>query len=290
MQKKLNSRLIAIIGTTISIFGLAALADWQSIPYDPCTEYSPFHHPELLNVDTHVTNTTASNQSSEGEYCQNLSENEMNLVRMMGNLNISIHHKPDVRHNNSSVGLKCLRIKSCEVCDNEYHCIHYNLNSTDICLQHYESMHAHGTRLQHQKTAMNEYACGSTDTFPFLTCVSTEGGSEVSDPETKVEAVLLERVYPQSLLLVEYDMYEQVSETCESDTENACHWIPDSHITGKHCDDCQPICRSEYQILNFYQFWIGVLLFMGSIPIAKESSTTVLSDKVDKENQVYMKT
>ncbi len=28
--------------------GYALLTDWQAIPYDPCTEYSPFHHPELF--------------------------------------------------------------------------------------------------------------------------------------------------------------------------------------------------------------------------------------------------
>ena len=31
----------------MSIAGAALAADWQSLPGDPCTKLSPFHHPEL---------------------------------------------------------------------------------------------------------------------------------------------------------------------------------------------------------------------------------------------------
>jgi len=44
---KINSRIITILGIICSILGLAIMADWQSILYDPCTEYSLYHHPEL---------------------------------------------------------------------------------------------------------------------------------------------------------------------------------------------------------------------------------------------------
>ena len=44
---KLNSRITAIIGISASIIGAALMADWQSIGYDPCTQFSLFHHPDL---------------------------------------------------------------------------------------------------------------------------------------------------------------------------------------------------------------------------------------------------
>jgi len=44
---KMNSRIITILGIVFSVIGLTIMADWQSIPYDPCTEYSLYHHPEL---------------------------------------------------------------------------------------------------------------------------------------------------------------------------------------------------------------------------------------------------
>ena len=31
----------------MTVIGCILFADWQAIPYDPCTEYSPFHHPEI---------------------------------------------------------------------------------------------------------------------------------------------------------------------------------------------------------------------------------------------------
>jgi len=52
---KLNSRIITILGIIFSVIGLILMADWQSIPYDSCTEFSLFHHPELASD---VSNTS----------------------------------------------------------------------------------------------------------------------------------------------------------------------------------------------------------------------------------------
>ena len=50
MQRlRLNSRLITIIGVFSSMIGLILMSDWQSIPPDPCTDFSLYHHPELAN-------------------------------------------------------------------------------------------------------------------------------------------------------------------------------------------------------------------------------------------------
>ena len=52
---KFNSRIITILGITFSMIGLTLMADWQSIPYDRCTEVSLYHHPELTSG---VSNTS----------------------------------------------------------------------------------------------------------------------------------------------------------------------------------------------------------------------------------------
>ena len=50
MQKlKMNSRIIAIFGILCSMIGLTLMADWQSIPHDPCTDFSLYYHPEVEN-------------------------------------------------------------------------------------------------------------------------------------------------------------------------------------------------------------------------------------------------
>ena len=50
MQRlKLNSRIIAIFGIFITVVGLVLMADWQSIPHDPCTDFSLYHRPVIAN-------------------------------------------------------------------------------------------------------------------------------------------------------------------------------------------------------------------------------------------------
>ena len=50
MQKlKMNSRIIAIFGILCSMIGLTLMADWQSIPHDPCADFSLYYHPEVEN-------------------------------------------------------------------------------------------------------------------------------------------------------------------------------------------------------------------------------------------------
>ncbi|XP_064390131.1 uncharacterized protein LOC135338046 isoform X2 [Halichondria panicea] len=45
---KMSTQLITFVALLLSVAGYMLLGDWQSIPYDPCTEYSPFHHPEIV--------------------------------------------------------------------------------------------------------------------------------------------------------------------------------------------------------------------------------------------------
>ena len=41
--------MIAMLGITASIVGATLIADWQAIGLDPCTQFSLFHHPDLMN-------------------------------------------------------------------------------------------------------------------------------------------------------------------------------------------------------------------------------------------------
>ncbi len=46
----MENRTLAFIGVIGSIIGASLIADWQAIPYDPCTEKSPFHHPDIVDT------------------------------------------------------------------------------------------------------------------------------------------------------------------------------------------------------------------------------------------------
>ena len=89
----------------------------------------------------------------------------------------------------------------------------------------------------------------------------------------------------QSLQVVEGEVYQMAVNRCESAGEH-CHWIPNSLVTGKHCSDCQPICRSTTHTLNFVQFMCGVTLFLLTNMLGYNGSFLLLSDLVSKQYQV----
>ena len=89
----------------------------------------------------------------------------------------------------------------------------------------------------------------------------------------------------QSLQVVEGEVYQMAVNRCESAGEH-CHWIPNSPVTGKHCIDCQPICRSTAHTLNFVQFMCGVTLFLSTNMLGYNGSFLLLSDLVSKQYQV----
>ena len=67
---RVNTRVIAMIGVTTSIVGAAVIADWQSIGYDPCTQFSPFHtsEPPHFAFDSHTNNLSFVQQVSNSSF------------------------------------------------------------------------------------------------------------------------------------------------------------------------------------------------------------------------------
>ena len=66
---KLDSRMIAIIGLSMSIISCALIADWQSVPYDKCTEFSLYHNRALqMSHDQTSSLKIARNLESNSAY------------------------------------------------------------------------------------------------------------------------------------------------------------------------------------------------------------------------------
>ena len=93
----------------------------------------------------------------------------------------------------------------------------------------------------------------------------------------------------QSLQVVEGEVYQMAVNRCESAGEH-CHWIPNSLVTGKHCSDCQPICRSPRHTLNFVQFTVGFSFFSSTIAFAYIGTFLLLSNTIPKQHQVLVQT
>ena len=66
LQKaRFSSQVICFIGIIMTITGYLLMTDWQAIPYDPCTEYSPFHHPNRFQKQTEPLHTEYFNKTSK---------------------------------------------------------------------------------------------------------------------------------------------------------------------------------------------------------------------------------
>ena len=156
---------MAIIGLSMTICGAFILTDWQAIPHDPCTELSPFHHPNI----------------------------------------VANYSEADTR---------------------------------ESAYSKVESLTAHSQVLQ--VLAVDEYTIAVSN--------------------------------------------------CENAniTRHHCYWVPNSSITKKRCGDCQPICRSHQRSLTFAQYCIGTALITMSIDIGWVPIAALLSDRLDRENQVNL--
>ena len=86
MQRlKLNSRIITISGVFFSMIGLILMADWQSIPPDPCTDFSLYHHPQIANNLSHnlrpcLTSPSGCQWLTNAGTVQNVSTAESNMA------------------------------------------------------------------------------------------------------------------------------------------------------------------------------------------------------------------
>ena len=194
---KLNSRVIAIIGLLISISGAALMADWQSIPGDPCTQLSPFHHPKLVAEYSNLSLGTPSNhvamvpsiRRKRGGDCINFDvEPSLQLALIH-----SLHIYADVELGSADavakmrvklpVEVKCETVEHCNRCVREEKltdgddtslliqtgslCLHYTM-SAEFCL----SLQPYSTKEQQsrERRELSHYSCAYGNS-PLAVCV-----------------------------------------------------------------------------------------------------------------------
>ena len=71
LRLKLNGRIMTIIGVFSCMVGMVLMADWQSIPHDPCTDFSLYYHPDIANSLFNSTLNPCLNVSSGCQWSPN---------------------------------------------------------------------------------------------------------------------------------------------------------------------------------------------------------------------------
>ncbi len=204
-------------------------ADWQSIPYDPCTLLSPFHHSELIDHPLHYHDNSPWQRTLHSELS-------------------SRYRLPKVQCSHTEQSCDC----------GQRLCLNYTLDSNDTL---------------HEATPTSNSTPLSLQCRPrLLPCVQLYSA--------------LHFVSIQQLTLLSEIDYNMSKHTCETSNVSHCHWIPSSSITHKECVDCQPICRGVDRTLTFWQFVLGTVIVMASLPILWVSLVAMISVQVGVESQV----
>ncbi|XP_064395488.1 uncharacterized protein LOC135342628 isoform X1 [Halichondria panicea] len=263
---RLSNQGITLVGILTTVTGYLLLTDFQAIPYDPCTEYSPFHHPDITDYYKFLL----PNESLRNITSQSMSTSlpKLKSIQFSSNLDVKVGDGP-LFHTNFGMTSKflCHQVQDC-LCDLSTPCVHYPLFS-DI-----------NVKLDSEDL----YKCNSSESH-MIVCVhlphnqiSQQNSPEISTPEIESITVL-----PKTLYFIARNSCIEANVT-----GHQCHWIPSSTITKKECEDCQPICRSVSQTLNFPQFSIGMGLLVYSSSLQLPPIVALITNQSPKHLQGFI--
>ena len=300
LQKlKVSSQLIAIIGILMTILACVSFADWQAIPYDPCTEYSPFHHPEItqnlsikrLHNETYV-NLTPTKRNTEPHVLTHLHLYSSIELEFTSGLTVNLNLPLDVK-------LACQSVAKCEcsqlsmgLYSRQCHKLSYTFDTSGNMRPMSESTRSQSAGSEHSSEV---YSCEVDSTIsqpPVTTCIhlySTDYSRPMHNSSEKVLQTTITNGYIQSLQVLTNHSYYTAKMNCihANVTNRHCQWIPSSTVTKKECEDCQPICRSREQTLSFVQYILGSSLIMAALPVLWVPAVAMLSNQVGMEYQVH---
>lgn len=243
----ISNQVITLFGMLITISGYLILTDFQAISYDPCTVYSPFHHPAIItdyynssqfsdNFGNSLPILQSTNTPAKIPTLEITSEFHLETVDGLSfDVNINSLNKFDCEH-----------VKMCS-CNRSSPCLHFQMQP---------DMSLHTTYFSNET-----YHCIS-DKIHIPICVHAIQSLQSQTPYAKISSI---NILPQDEYLIVRNKCVQANIT-----GHQCHWIPSSTITKKECEDCQPICRSVHQTLTFPQFIAGMalLVFANSLQFA----------------------
>ena len=294
LQKfKLRNNILLLIGMFVTTIAYLVLADWQTIPYDPCTEYSPFHHPEIIKNNMRFP----TNHTNQLLYNRNIST-KSNIFSSVPPFEIRIHTSIKMRYTDDRppqvvslhfTSLSCTLEPQCQCSHTSHdksfedrHCVNYTITT--------ERIHGNMPR-------SSQYLCSSDGLLPSV-CLNLSVTDSTSAATVTVNGVDGDQdfVQIQELQVLSDSVYAVASNSCENaDTPGfQCHWIPFSIITHTKCNDCPPICRAKELTLNFVQFLIGLSLLMTSFHLTFVPLMAVATNNAPKfngsqvEKQIHM--
>lgn len=269
----------------MTITSCLLIADWQAIPYDQCTEYSPFHNPGKFTSSADNFSSISWIPSEQMTY--HLQKGYPASVGILTQLSINpsleLFFSSNQTINNplqASVNLSCHVSEECRTKGDQV------IKTLQPLALRFIIEEDGRLELDKSDTCML-----SNDEHEFLACGTNQSICIQLHkhllPKEQLTASLYS-VQTQSLLVLKPVYYNKAMFNCVNAnvTSHDCYWNPYSIITRRHCKDCQPLCRSRSHSLTFAQFVIGSAILVASIPVAWVPVAALVSNRVAKESQV----
>jgi len=252
----------------MTITGYLLITDWQAIPYDPCTEYSPFHHPRLYN-ETMPGGKTSEPLAPENHYVVTL----YNRVQLDFNnhsitMDLSPHIKYQCQHHPRCINSRSTRNQTLFL---NWRFGQISKKYVDL---HLQSMLCFDTRSKVE-------FCINFDSL-------YASNIERHDHNLNTSSLSKREVYAhiQKLKLLSEAMFTIASNTCITALDGQCRWMPISVFTGEICRDCPPICRGQDRTLLFPLFAIGMALLAIAKPITWAPTIALAVNQAPRSFQV----
>lgn len=267
----------------MTIGSCVLMADWQSIPFDECTNFSPFHHPSLIDD---YNFTKGSKQFSKRSQCHPLVEVRSNFlngfeVDSWSKLSLSSGYEMTLPLAESNKFV-CKSANTCSDMCNKY----YKNESSTICLKYIVNWKGCGSLIDGTQMHFSSDRVNYSESFLCSSPISAISFCVILNTSHNQSQV----VETQAMNLPS-EIFSIARNKCvaANTTWNDCYWNPQSIVTGKLCEDCQPICRSKSHSLTFVQFLLGSALLLVSIPIAWIPVAALISNRVSTNAQVLYK-
>ena len=265
-----------LLGIFITMLSYLTITDWQTIPYDPCTEFSPFHHPGITSHNVsqwNIQNSSVLKVSLQRAHptipMQSFLQEEPSAspsLKLLSEIDIHLGTGPIYRYQ-ADLGLtfSCKEAESCDCDQLPPSCLFFSVDNNKTL------------NSEHRMTTDNKELLQCTSSLnpehPVSFCIVLYQKNGNQPPTTPAvfesflkttTSVLNAEINSINILPDKQDRTNCVQANVSG---HQCHWIPYSDIFKKECEDCQPICRSVRQTLTFPQFIIGngVLLLAGAL-------------------------
>lgn len=269
--------MIGIVGISVTICGYLVLTDWQTIPYDPCTEFSPFHHPDIvLNLTnaSHLTETRVQDES--------VPINDLYLYGSL-KLNFDDGYMQSVRLPFGVHGY-CSRTSRCDcglIRENGHICLTYMLDRSMKPKLVDSGGVLEGSQIFECSLLSKGTICVKTSDSGLVDPLHAQRDSGLVDPlHTQLDSGI------QSIRVLTDHQLNKASNMCmKADIPNhVCHWIP--FKTKKLCNDCPPICRSTSKTISLAQIIVGSSILLIGYSLVWITTLAISSNLTPKNYQV----